>query len=564
MKIGELLVNEGKLSRAKLEEALRIKGQLAGRIGTSLLELGAVDENALLEALGRQRSTRTVSRADLVGIPSEVIRMIPAKLATRYGVVPYQLRGRTLFVASRDIGDALTEDEIGFLTSCMVRTCLALEVRVFEALHRYYRFSSPTRHQALAQRLAARKQGPQGAVPARAQGSVAEAQGSGSINETSPASDSQLDPRFTAASDTAAPWKNPLQSESAGIDSPHAGTPFAQSLRRESRTRPPRIDTKTTQVRQAVPPPLRSGSPREGSRGVAAQSSAPQASVTAAPIAKSEPQRFIELDAEDAALLGGSAALEKPDLAPEPDEPVILQPAPLPWLKRRQVANGVPESETNSELDSGSAGSTGAPDTEALDRSAQTDDPIVTAARVTALEMPPEIRTIPREGTPEERLRFATKVLQDAEIRDDIADAMLEYAEPYLRRRLMLIARNDHLAGWRGEGEGVDPENVRAIEIGDHEPSVFLGLRGADSFWLGALPNLPPNAILIHGLGGSTFPRDCLVLPVALRSRVVCYLYGDNLGESVVGAPLPELRRLAAKAGLAFEVYLLKNKIRLQ
>ena len=31
----------------------------------------------------------------------------------------------------------------------------------------------------------------------------------------------------------------------------------------------------------------------------------------------------------------------------------------------------------------------------------------------------------------------------------------------------------------------------------------------------------------------------------------------------VTGAPLAELRRLTAKAGLAFEVYILKNKIRI-
>ena len=43
---------------------------------------------------------------------------------------------------------------------------------------------------------------------------------------------------------------------------------------------------------------------------------------------------------------------------------------------------------------------------------------------------------------------------------------------------------------------------------------------------------------------------------------MVCFLYGDNMGEGVGGLPLAELKRLAAKAGLAFQVYLLKGKIR--
>ena len=53
------------------------------------------------------------------------------------------------------------------------------------------------------------------------------------------------------------------------------------------------------------------------------------------------------------------------------------------------------------------------------------------------------------------------------------------------------------------------------------------------------------------------------MLPVILRSRVVCFLYGDNLDRGVAGAPIAELRRLVAKAGLAFQIYILKNKLRM-
>ena len=154
LRIGESLVGEGKLSREQLNKALGVQQQLGNRLGTVLLELGFIDEASLLESLGRQRSTRTVSKSQLAAVPTSVVRMIPAKLAARYGMVPFELKGRTLFVASRDIGDALKEDEVGFLTSCMVRTCIGLEVRIFEALERHYRVSCPARHQALAQRLA--------------------------------------------------------------------------------------------------------------------------------------------------------------------------------------------------------------------------------------------------------------------------------------------------------------------------------------------------------------------------------------------------------------------------
>jgi hypothetical protein len=74
------------------------------------------------------------------------------------------------------------------------------------------------------------------------------------------------------------------------------------------------------------------------------------------------------------------------------------------------------------------------------------------------------------------------------------------------------------------------------------------------------LPPLPSNQQVSGALGSP--PKDCLVLPVTLRGKVVCYLYVDNRDRGVSGSPIAELKRLVAKAGLAFEVYILKHKIR--
>jgi hypothetical protein len=167
----------------------------------------------------------------------------------------------------------------------------------------------------------------------------------------------------------------------------------------------------------------------------------------------------------------------------------------------------------------------------------------------------------PGDLTPEERLAAAAAALELAEMRDDIADVLLAFCAPYFRRRMVLILRKDHIVGWRGEGENVDESAVRAIEIPTGEPSVFHGLLQGMSFWMGPMPPMARNLELALALGGAE-PRECVVLPVTLRSKVVCLLYGDNGGGGIGGAPLAELRRLAAKAGLAFEVYILKSKIR--
>jgi len=161
----------------------------------------------------------------------------------------------------------------------------------------------------------------------------------------------------------------------------------------------------------------------------------------------------------------------------------------------------------------------------------------------------------------ETRLRFASVALQNAEMREDIADALLSFCAPILRRRMLLAVRKDTVIGWRGEGDGVELAAIRKISIPLSEPSVFLGLTQGTEFWLGPLPDLPGHRDLVHGLGG-TEPSECVILPLIVRTKTVCFLYGDNVDDPVKGLPISHLRRLVAKASLAFQVYILKSKIR--
>jgi len=167
----------------------------------------------------------------------------------------------------------------------------------------------------------------------------------------------------------------------------------------------------------------------------------------------------------------------------------------------------------------------------------------------------------PADLEPEERLAATTEALQHAEMRDDIADAVLGFCAPIFRRRLMLMVRKGSILGWRGEGENIDSEKVRAITIPLEDPSVFVGLTRGTELWLGPLPEMPRNLDLVAGLGGAA-PKDCFILPILVRDKTVCFLYCDNLEDGVGGLPMADLRRLTAKAGLAFQVYIMKNKIR--
>ncbi|MEM1206067.1 MAG: hypothetical protein AAGN66_22750 [Acidobacteriota bacterium] len=451
-RLGAELVRDGLVDEGQLRRALERQRSSGGRLGTQLLEMGAVRESALLDTLSRQRATQGVSAVDLDSIPPSVARLIPAKLAHRWELVPFKLKGRTLYVAAMDPGDPLREDEISFLTSHMVRTCIGLELRLRLALRQLYRIPCDPRFTVLAKALE---------------------DGGGRVRGT-------------------------------GRD-PGASGPIALPSQRPS-------------------PPLPGG-------------------VDSTPSMSSPPSQ-----APPAATASGDPA-SSPSTAPRPIPAPSTEPPP----------SGPPSQ-------SQSAGP-GGPDVEFVEVDTEDLRLLRQGATVAAAPSGPTVPSVPEGGfedvgtDPEARLDRASAALQGAEIRDEIGDALLGFCEPYFKRRLLLIARKDHIVGWRGMGEDVDESQVRGVDIDAAMPSIFLGLRDAASFWLGPVPPLPANQQLVGGLGGVR-PRDCCVLPVVLRSKVVCYLYGDNLGDTVARAPVAELKRLVAKAGLAFEVYILKNKLR--
>jgi type IV pilus assembly protein PilB len=108
VRIGELLVQAGVLSEAKLQEALELQKAEGGkrRLGRLLAEQGFVEETQLTQVLGRQLSVPWVSLYH-VDFSRQLLNLVPREVAEGYGVVPVYVRnvrgqGETLYVATDD------------------------------------------------------------------------------------------------------------------------------------------------------------------------------------------------------------------------------------------------------------------------------------------------------------------------------------------------------------------------------------------------------------------------------------------------------------------------------
>jgi hypothetical protein len=154
-RLGDVLIATGKINEAQLHRALTAQLVLGGHLGTSLLEMGLLDEESLGEALARMSGVPYADFDTLSRIPYAVVRSLPARLVQKHKVIPLRLDGRILHLAMIDPRNILAIDEISFVTGYRIVPWVSPEVRILQALEKYYDVARSPRFVTLAQELSA-------------------------------------------------------------------------------------------------------------------------------------------------------------------------------------------------------------------------------------------------------------------------------------------------------------------------------------------------------------------------------------------------------------------------
>lgn len=152
-KLGQLLISRGWINLPQLTRALKTQSVVGGRLGTCLLEMDILTEEQLAKGLSEQLGLPGATVEQLRSVPEEVRGVLPAKVARRCHAVPFQLIGNRLDVAMLDPRNLTGHDEIAFASGRRVRVHVAPELRIFEALERYYDEECPSRFTLLLDRL---------------------------------------------------------------------------------------------------------------------------------------------------------------------------------------------------------------------------------------------------------------------------------------------------------------------------------------------------------------------------------------------------------------------------
>ena len=137
--IGEMLVENGLVTRAQVEQALAEQRRQTHplRLGEILVELRFLSETDLLPVLARQLGLRAVDLANDPPDP-ETLRLVPSEFALRHQLVPIRQTDHTLTVAMARPQDLQSQDDLRLLTGCEVDPVLAGASDIRRAIEQLY------------------------------------------------------------------------------------------------------------------------------------------------------------------------------------------------------------------------------------------------------------------------------------------------------------------------------------------------------------------------------------------------------------------------------------------
>jgi hypothetical protein len=150
------IVKHNVASVRDVEEALARQAMYGGDLVTNLLELSAVSEPELARVLAESYEVAAAPDGELPTSGSEVLRLVPKDLARRFVLYPLEQRGDALLVAVSEPLPSEVESDLGFSLGLRIEQCIALAVRIQQALARDYGMPLEQRAERILAKLAGR------------------------------------------------------------------------------------------------------------------------------------------------------------------------------------------------------------------------------------------------------------------------------------------------------------------------------------------------------------------------------------------------------------------------
>ncbi|MEO0288319.1 MAG: type IV-A pilus assembly ATPase PilB [candidate division WOR-3 bacterium] len=135
-RLGDLLIDEGLITKEQLNQALSQQKENGGRLGSILVQMGFVTDEQISKALGKQYNVGVFEFKE--EIDPIVLKIVSPQIAQKFQVIPVKREGKNLFLAMANPVDVYTIEDIKFATGYNVIPLVASENMISKAIEKYY------------------------------------------------------------------------------------------------------------------------------------------------------------------------------------------------------------------------------------------------------------------------------------------------------------------------------------------------------------------------------------------------------------------------------------------
>jgi hypothetical protein len=550
-RLGEILIQQGACTKDAVADALKNQVIFGGRLGTNLLDQGAVKEADLARALSRRHGLPTL-HGDLKLDPAAVALLKP-DVADRYDAIPYVLQDRKLALLVSDPNDFQMLDEVAFATGKQVHPIVVPEARIWALLRDTY---------GLDRQLRGIEVDFAGDIHARARPAEPAHKDTAGIDLMDEGAFDQLYGKAGQAGPAPTPIASrSLESAPAGLGRPKLEPAVPASARRFPGAAPTALPPEPPRAPPAAPRAPTPAARPPAARPPVVQPPTPAAPAPAPPVARAPapppaaPRSPPEKPTQPA--WAASVPPPLPPSAPGAFEPWQTGQKPMPIVAppEEEVLDLVEEVEAAEVAPAPEAPIPSFPLEIAAEVAAVLSAGPGHVAPAHYVPAAPAARAAEPEPAP---VSFdeAVKLLAGVDDRHAIARTVLRYARNKFKRAVLFTVQRGEARGWAGLGEKITPHSVARMRIRLSQPGVVATVSDTRAHFLGPLPKTEANVRLLKGLGGGV-PQNAFLVPILALGRVVNVLYADaGKGAAVDSGDLGELLILATRIAQSYEALL--------
>src|SRR5258705_2883683 len=140
IRLGELLVQGGIISAEQRDTALAEQKRSGKKLGQTLINMGMLEEEALLNFLANQLDIPFIDLT-LFPLTRQVVTILPETHARRFRLIALEEKGESLLLGMADPLDLLAQDEVARVLKREILPAIVRESELLAAFDRMYRRS---------------------------------------------------------------------------------------------------------------------------------------------------------------------------------------------------------------------------------------------------------------------------------------------------------------------------------------------------------------------------------------------------------------------------------------